>query len=45
MMIPVYLKHLIIAIPLTVNGIICGIVAYVLNIKGTPYQQGLDILV
>ena len=40
MMIPVYLKHLIIAIPLTVNGIICGIVAYVLNIKGTPLSAG-----
>ena len=40
MMIPVYLKNLIIAIPLTLNGIICGIVAYLLNIKGTPLSAG-----
>lgn len=40
MMIPVYLKHLIIAIPLAINGIICGIVAYLLNIKGTPLSAG-----
>ncbi|WP_186364273.1 PTS sugar transporter subunit IIC, partial [Staphylococcus hominis] len=33
MMIPVYLKHLIIAIPLTINGVICGIIAYILKIK------------
>lgn len=40
MMIPVYLKHLIIAIPLVINGIICGIVAFLLNIKGTPLSAG-----
>lgn len=40
MMIPVYLKHLIIALPLTINGIITGIIAYVLQIKGTPLSAG-----
>lgn len=45
MMIPVYLKNLIIAIPLTLNGIICGIVAYLLNIKGHHCQLVLVIQV
>ncbi|MBU7403439.1 PTS transporter subunit IIC [Staphylococcus aureus] len=36
MMIPVYLKNLIISIPLTINGII----AYVLQVKGTPLSAG-----
>ena len=40
MMIPVYLKHLIIAIPLTLNGIISGILAYLIGIKGTPLSAG-----
>ena len=40
MMIPVYLKHLIIAIPLTINGVICGIIAYILKIKGTALSAG-----
>ncbi|PNZ70891.1 PTS transporter subunit IIC [Staphylococcus croceilyticus] len=40
MMIPVYFKHLIIAIPLALNGIIAGILAYVIGIKGTPLSAG-----
>ncbi|HHC6197521.1 TPA: PTS transporter subunit IIC [Staphylococcus aureus] len=36
MMIPVYLKNLIISIPLTINGII----TYVLQVKGTPLSAG-----
>lgn len=40
MMIPVYLKNLIISIPLTINGIITGIIAYVLQVKGTPLSAG-----
>ncbi|MBO1199176.1 PTS transporter subunit IIC [Staphylococcus simiae] len=40
MMIPVFLKNLIIAIPLTINGIIVGIIAYVLQVKGTPLSAG-----
>lgn len=39
-MIPVYLKNLIISIPLTINGIITGIIAYVLQVKGTPLSAG-----
>ena len=42
MMIPVYLKNLIISIPLTINGIITGIIAYVLQVKGTPLSAGFD---
>ncbi|MBM0868214.1 uncharacterized protein ACUW9N_000852 [Staphylococcus auricularis] len=40
MMIPVYFKNLIIAVPLTINGIIGGIVAYLANIQGTPMSAG-----
>lgn len=40
MMIPVYLKHLIIAVPLTLNGIVSGILTYVIGIKGTPLSAG-----
>ena len=40
MMIPVYLKHLIIAIPLIINGAIAGIIAYFIGIKGTPLSAG-----
>lgn len=40
MMIPVYLKNLIIAVPLTINGVICGLVAYFINIQGTPMSAG-----
>ena len=40
MMIPVYFKHLIIAIPLIINGVIGGIVAYFIGIKGTPMSAG-----
>ena len=40
MMIPVYLKHLIIAIPLTINGIISGLLTYFIGIKGTPLSAG-----
>ncbi|HCU8959767.1 TPA: PTS transporter subunit IIC [Staphylococcus aureus] len=40
MMIPVYLKNLIISIPLTINGIITGFIAYVLQVKGTPLSAG-----
>ncbi|MCG7340332.1 PTS sugar transporter subunit IIC [Staphylococcus sp. ACRSN] len=40
MMIPVYFKHLIIAVPLIINGIIGGIVAYFIGIKGTPMSAG-----
>ncbi len=40
MMIPVYFKHLIIAIPLIINGVIGGLVAYFIGIKGTPMSAG-----
>ncbi|MGW7977531.1 PTS transporter subunit IIC [Staphylococcus xylosus] len=40
MMIPVYFKHLIIAIPLTINGIIGGLIAYFIGIHGTPMSAG-----
>ena len=40
MMIPVYLKHLIIAIPLIINGVVTGIIAYFIGIKGTPLSAG-----
>ena len=43
MMIPVYLKHLIIAIPLTINGIISGLLTYFIGIKGTPLSPDLVI--
>ena len=39
-MIPVYLKHLIIAVPLTLNGIVSGVLAYAIGIKGTPLSAG-----
>ncbi|MGW7898791.1 PTS transporter subunit IIC [Staphylococcus shinii] len=40
MMIPVYFKHLIIAVPLTINGIIGGLIAYFIGIQGTPMSAG-----
>ncbi|MBI5975919.1 PTS transporter subunit IIC [Staphylococcus canis] len=40
MMIPVYLKHPIISIPLTINGIVAGLLAYFVNIQGTPMSAG-----
>ena len=40
MMIPVYFKNLIIMIPLTINGIIGGLVAYFFQIKGSPMSAG-----
>ena len=43
MMIPVYLKHLIIAVPLTLNGIVSGVLAYAIGIKGTLYLPDLVI--
>ena len=40
MMIPVYLKNVIIAIPLAINGVVAGVIAYVIGIKGTPMSAG-----
>src|SRR5699024_9759484 len=40
MMITVYFKHLIIAIPLAINGVIGGFIAYFIGIKGTPMSAG-----
>ncbi|PHK50810.1 PTS transporter subunit IIC [Staphylococcus edaphicus] len=40
MMIPVYFKHLIIAIPLIINGMIGGLIAYFIGIQGTPMSAG-----
>lgn len=40
MMIPVYFKHLIIAVPLVINGIIGGLIAYFIGIQGTPMSAG-----
>ena len=37
---PSLLENLIISIPLTINGIITGIIAYVLQVKGTPLSAG-----
>ena len=36
----IYLKHLIIAVPLTLNGIVSGVLAYAIGIKGTPLSAG-----
>ncbi|EKU46598.1 PTS transporter subunit IIC [Staphylococcus massiliensis] len=40
MMIPVYFKHPIIAVPLFINGVIAGIITYLIGIKGTPMSAG-----
>ena len=40
MMIPVYLKHPIIMIPLAINGAIGGTLTYLIGIKGTPMSAG-----
>lgn len=40
MMIPVYLKHPIIMIPLAINGAITGTLTYLIGIKGTPMSAG-----
>ncbi len=40
MMIPVYFKHPIIMIPLTINGIVSGLITYLIGIKGTPMSAG-----
>ncbi|SNW03108.1 Membrane protein [Staphylococcus muscae] len=40
MMIPVYLKHPIIMIPLAINGVVGGLLAYFIDIKGTPMSAG-----
>lgn len=40
MMIPVYLKHPIIMVPLIINGTIGGLLAYFVGIKGTPMSAG-----
>ncbi|ARJ50121.1 PTS transporter subunit IIC [Staphylococcus lutrae] len=40
MMIPVYLKNPIIMIPLTINGIVSGLIAYTIGIQGTPMSAG-----
>lgn len=40
MMIPVYFKHLIIMVPLIINGIIGGLLPYFANIQGTPMSAG-----
>lgn len=39
-MIPVYFKNPIIIIPLTINGIIGGVTAYLIGIEGTPMSAG-----
>ncbi|MEY9140637.1 PTS transporter subunit IIC [Mammaliicoccus lentus] len=40
LMIPVYFKHPIIAVPLLFNGLICGLLTYFVGIKGTPMSTG-----
>lgn len=40
MMIPVYLKHPIIMVPLAINGAIAGTLTYLIGIKGTPMSAG-----
>lgn len=40
MMIPVYFKHPIIAIPLALNGVVSGLIAYFINVQGTPMSAG-----
>ncbi|QLK86360.1 PTS transporter subunit IIC [Staphylococcus sp. 17KM0847] len=40
MMIPVYLKHPIIMVPLAINGAIAGVITYLIGIKGTPMSAG-----
>lgn len=40
MMMPVYFKHPIIALPLLINGFIAGLCAYFFNVQGTPMSAG-----
>ena len=40
MMMPVYFKHPIIAVPLIINGIIVGATGYFMNVQGTPMSAG-----
>ncbi|WP_255420569.1 PTS transporter subunit IIC [Macrococcus sp. DPC7161] len=42
MMMPVYFKNPIIAVPLLINGIVMGITAYTFNIQGTPASAGFS---
>ncbi|UOB20080.1 PTS transporter subunit IIC [Macrococcus armenti] len=40
MMMPVYFKYPIIALPLLINGFIAGLCAYFFNVQGTPMSAG-----
>ncbi|GGI40665.1 PTS transporter subunit IIC [Mammaliicoccus stepanovicii] len=40
MMIPVYFKSPIIAVPLIINGLMSGVITYFVGIKGTPMSTG-----
>ncbi|WP_040928444.1 PTS transporter subunit IIC [Nosocomiicoccus massiliensis] len=40
MMMPVYFKNPIIAVPLVINGIIVGATGYFMNVQGTPMSAG-----
>ncbi|WP_438861741.1 PTS sugar transporter subunit IIC [Mammaliicoccus sciuri] len=40
MMIPVYFKNPIIAVPLIINGLMSGLLTYFVGIKGTPMSTG-----
>lgn len=40
MMIPVYFKNPIIAIPLALNGAVCGVITYLVGVKGTAMSTG-----
>lgn len=39
-MIPVYFKNPIIAVPLIINGLMNGLITYIVGIKGTPMSTG-----
>lgn len=40
MMMPVYFKNPLIALPLFINGIVAGLCAYFFNVQGTPMSAG-----
>lgn len=40
MMMPVYFKNPLIALPLVINGIFAGLCAYFFNVQGTPMSAG-----
>lgn len=44
MMIPNLFRHPVMYVPILLNGILCGVMAYVFNITGTPFSGGFGIV-